>query len=297
MKYIFKNTYKTNFTTVGNDFLNDKNLSLCARLLGVLILSKPTNWVINPYSLKKELGIGTDKTKALINELIAAGYMAKLKKPIVFAKQGEMKNDFFFSDNLAVLKSYLEDLMVTPILDLPNSAPRNIPPRDFPTVENTVDTNKVGTNKVITNENTINNKDNSLTIDACSSLEAVMDKVLDSGTKTNLLKSKPNMTLEEFRELYNKVEVEFQNGFCKSINSCLILAARGAWNFRSLQQPNNCSTKDRKIIESKADYYFDYFKIAHLKPEEVLEKFSLECQKYDSSLVKFYYDSLKERLV
>ncbi|MGL4355074.1 MAG: hypothetical protein ACRCTP_14515, partial [Aeromonas popoffii] len=64
MKYILKNTHKTNFTTVGNDFLNDKNLSLCARLLGVLILSKPTNWVINPYSLKKELGIGTDKTKA-----------------------------------------------------------------------------------------------------------------------------------------------------------------------------------------------------------------------------------------
>ncbi|MGL5982144.1 MAG: hypothetical protein ACRCZR_02360, partial [Cetobacterium sp.] len=108
------------------------------------------------------------------------------------------------------------------------------------------------------------------------------------------------MTLEEFGELYNKVEVEFQNGFCKSINSCLILAARGAWNFRSLQQPNgksNSSTKDKKIIESKADYYFDYFKIAQLKPEEVLEKFSLECQKYDSSLVKFYYDSLKERLV
>ncbi|MGL5057239.1 MAG: hypothetical protein ACRC6A_07725, partial [Fusobacteriaceae bacterium] len=188
-----------------------------------MILSKPTNWVINPYSLKKELGIGTDKTKALINELIAAGYMAKLKKPIVFAKQGELKNDFFFSDNRAVLKSFIETLDSNLILHTPKTASRNSPPRDFPTVEN----------EVYTNKETIKKENTKLTIDPDDDLELVMNKILDSKTKTNLLKSKPDMTLEEFHELYNRVQIEFQNGFCNSINSCLILAARGSWNFRS----------------------------------------------------------------
>ncbi|MGL5052270.1 MAG: hypothetical protein ACRC5W_01550, partial [Cetobacterium sp.] len=131
-------------------------------------------------------------------------------------------------------------------------------------------------------------------------LELLMNKILDSKTKTNLLKSKPDMTLEEFHELYNRVQIEFQNGFCNSINSCLILAARGSWNFRSnssLKAKSRNLEHEKKVLENRVDYYLDYFKIANLKPEEALNKFNSDCQKYDSSLVKFYFDYLKERLV
>ncbi|MGL5056622.1 MAG: hypothetical protein ACRC6A_04555, partial [Fusobacteriaceae bacterium] len=147
---------------------------------------------------------------------------------------------------------------------------------------------------------TIKKENTKLTIDPDDDLELVMNKILDSKTKTNLLKSKPDMTLEEFRELYDRVQIEFQNGFCNSINSCLILAARGAWNFRSnssLKVKSRNLEHEKKVLENRVDYYLDYFKIANLKPEEALNKFNSDCQKYDSSLVEFYFDYLKERLI
>ncbi|MGL5936498.1 MAG: hypothetical protein ACRCZI_12870, partial [Cetobacterium sp.] len=102
MNYILKNTNKKNFTTISNDFLNS-SISNLAKLLGTLLLSKPSDWIINPRQIKKELNIGMDKTNLLIKELIESGYMVKMKKSITFAKSGEMKNIFYFSDNREVL--------------------------------------------------------------------------------------------------------------------------------------------------------------------------------------------------
>ncbi|MGL6025248.1 MAG: hypothetical protein ACRC0F_11630, partial [Cetobacterium sp.] len=80
MDYILKNTNKKNFTTISNDFLNNSSISNLAKLLGALLLSKPSDWIINPRQIKKELNIGMDKTNVLIKELIESGYMVKMKK-------------------------------------------------------------------------------------------------------------------------------------------------------------------------------------------------------------------------
>ncbi|MGL4867078.1 MAG: hypothetical protein ACRC4S_00240 [Cetobacterium sp.] len=216
-----------------------------------------------------------DKTNTLIKELIESGYMVKMKKSITFAKSGEMKNIFYFSDNREVLMGAFK-----------NTAP------DFPPMEKTTDTNKELYKKDI-----IQKEDTKLTI--FSNLEETLDNLLDSGTKRNLLKLKPNITLEEFNELYKNVSEQYKLGFTTNLNACLILAASGKWKFRS-KTISKTKSKDvinpEKILAGKVDYFYSYYIETNCNPEEILLKFQNDSKKYDSSLVQNFYKLLDVKL-
>ena len=293
MDYILKSTKKKNFTTISNNFLNDPNLSLNAIALGSKLLSKPSNWIINPSALSKELNIGRDKLAKIILELEQNNYLYKKYANIVFAKKGEQKVFYYLSDSKELISeiSSLDKnkdshsqlpLLKTTLTDIPNTSN---PSTESTKTQNTTDTNKTN---FFCKEN-IDKKNTKLT------LHKALDEVLDSATKHNLLQKRPDITLDEFLELYKKMKLEFDNGYCSNFNGGLILAAAGRWNFR-VKSNLSKDEKNARILQSKIDYYLDYFKISSCNPNEVILKFEKETIKYDSDLVKKFSDKLKKEL-
>ncbi|MGL5203427.1 hypothetical protein [Cetobacterium sp.] len=301
MEYILKNSKKKNFTTISNTFINDPNLSLGAVALGSKLLSKPSNWVINPPALSKELKLGREKVAKLIRELEENSYLYKKPKDIVFAKKGEQKIFYYVSDckelirevssedNLKNLDSQLPLLEATETKNPDTIIPTSENPTPILTdTEIPTYTNK-DTNNIFLEKQEQNKRNTKL------SLHEAMDEVLDSSTKFTLLQKAPNITLEEFVSIYEKMKLEFEAGYCSNLNAGLILAATGRWNFRVKSKTSQLE-KDCRILQSRVDYYSDYFKIGSCKPEELLLKFQNESIKFNSELLKEYSEKLKKEL-
>lgn len=289
MTYILKNNSKSNFTIIDNNFLNDSNLSLAAKGLGSFLLSKPSNWIINPIQIAKEAGIGRDALKKIINDLIINGYMYR-SRHIIFAKKGEQSVFYHISDckdtlyNEVILKE-----MEIQSSQLPLSAMEN-PPTENPSMGNPSTENPPYTNTINYKEN-INkedfNKENKKTTN--SNLHDYLDTYLDISTKENLLKIRPNITSDEFVSLYNRCLEEEKGGYTRSANACLILALQNRWNFRTKEKnPASVDEKIHKALKSKVSYYFALHKEAGVSLEDVVELFRKECSRYSPDIVSTY---------
>lgn len=302
--FIIKNHHTQNYTTIYNSFAQDKGLTLELRGFGIYLLSMPSNWNINPNQLRSELNIGRDKVTKLINELIEKGYMFKQQKDPSFSKKGELKNIYYFCDDKELLNKTTEIFrkVETPLqLPLNNDITENKSTETPLTqtaltrithTENPVHINTNYYKKDIEKED--NNKKNTL-LTTNLSIRTYLKEILDDFTIVNLLNAKPDLTIDEFRVLYEKANLEFKGGHCNNINSCLVKAASGKWNFR-YNISNNDDDKIHRVLKGKVSYYIDYFRIGSCSKDEILVKFLGECQKYDENLVNTYYKELKEKL-
>lgn len=62
------------YTTTPNALLEDVRLSPAARWLVAYLLSKPDNWIVRLGDIQKKAGCGVDKARAMIREMLDAGY-------------------------------------------------------------------------------------------------------------------------------------------------------------------------------------------------------------------------------
>lgn len=74
---ILRTKKENNFVQIDKRILNDKELSWQAKGLHTYLMSLPDNWVVNVSDLKNRSTNGRDSTGAIINELIAAGYVTR----------------------------------------------------------------------------------------------------------------------------------------------------------------------------------------------------------------------------
>ena len=290
--YILKNSCKKNFVTVSNEFINDPNLSLSAIGLGVILLSRPSDWIINLSQLQDELKIGRDRLFKIITELESNNYIyKKYKEQTSFTKKGEQKKFYYISDSKDLLFSEIVSKDISgscsqlPLLDINNGA-TEFPCTEFPYTEIPQHTNKIITNKVDTNKKT------KLT------LYKTLDRFLDPITKNNLLNAHPNLTLDEFLTLYDKVSLEVKHGYSKNFNACIILAAQGRWLFRYKEKTATTkrSTDINKVINSFSNYFLDLFLNSNFSKDEILNLFLNECKNYEEEFVTPHYIQLKEKL-
>lgn len=107
-KFILKKKQKNNYTKISNEFLQDTNLSFEARGMAASLLSRPEDWVINVSALMAEGGIGRDKVKKIIQELVDNGYMYKAQDRSNAGKFG--KNILYISDEKDFLKEEAEKI-------------------------------------------------------------------------------------------------------------------------------------------------------------------------------------------
>lgn len=302
--FIIKNHHTQNYTTIYNSFAQDKALTLELRGFGIYLLSMPSNWNINPNQLRSELNIGRDKVTKLINELIEKGYMFKQQKDPSFSKKGELKNIYYFCDDKELLNKTTEIFrkVETPLqLPLDNDITKNRN-TEFQLTQTTLTEDTNTENSLHTNTNYYkediekkdNNKKNTL-LTTNLSIRTYLKEILDDFTIVNLLNAKSDLTIDEFKVLYEKANLEFKGGHCNNINSCLVKAASGKWNFR-YNISNNDDDKIHRVLKGKVSYYIDYFRIGSCSKDEILVKFLGECQKYDENLVNIYYYQLKKQL-
>ena len=74
---ILRTKKENNFVQIDKRILNDRELSWQAKGLHAYLMSLPENWVVNVSDLKNRSTNGRDSTGAIINELIAAGYITR----------------------------------------------------------------------------------------------------------------------------------------------------------------------------------------------------------------------------
>ncbi|MGL5023168.1 MAG: hypothetical protein ACRC5S_07685 [Cetobacterium sp.] len=305
MDFIIKNHHKENYTIIYNKFIQDKKLNLELKGFGVYLLSKPPNWVININQLSCDLSVGKDKVLRLINRMIELGYMYRYKKEVAFVGRGELKNLYYFCDDKELLNKTTEpfrsvattpqlSLSTFPSLESPNmdTAPLAIPVVTTPIMENNSHNNTSNYKEIIKKENNYQ-KETILTNNL--SIRTYLKDILDNTTIVNLLNARPDLKVDEFKKLYEMVNLEFKAGLCNNINACLIKAANGKWNFR-YNIISNEGLKVHRVLKGKLNYYIDYFSIGSCSKNEILTKFLNECQKYDENLVNPYYKQLKEKL-
>jgi hypothetical protein len=68
---------KKYFTVVNQDFIQNRDLSIEARMVIVYLMSLPIDWTINSNNLQYQLGVGRDKLSKSMRELKEAGYMQR----------------------------------------------------------------------------------------------------------------------------------------------------------------------------------------------------------------------------
>lgn len=68
-------SFDDNFTQIPNAWLRDPNLSFAAKGLLAQLMSHIPGWKISQESLAQQNGVGKDRIRTLLNELIRAGYL------------------------------------------------------------------------------------------------------------------------------------------------------------------------------------------------------------------------------
>lgn len=291
--FILKRSLSSNFTQVSNGFIQDNKISILARGLGVFLLSKPNNWVINQENISKELEIGRDKLKRIFNELIIHGYMHRCRYT-TFAKKNEQSVFYYISDS----KEYLYEEVIS--RDIKSNLPTYeqntlIPLTKNPLPETSFTKNP--TNNIININNNlsfknkdINKKENNNTD---SLLLDFLNFHLDEVTKNNVLKISPRITLEEFKTIFEKCTTEYKLGYSKNLNSTLILALKKEWRFQSSEKIE----KDKRVIKSKVEYFKDLYLHTRDSHEEIVTLFKNNCKDtYSEDLIKEYEQILREQL-
>lgn len=309
MRYIIKNNSINNYTQLYNEIIHNCKYNLEVLGLATLLLSKPPDWNINPNGLMKELKIGKDRVLKLLSALEKNGYIYKLTN-VQFAKKGEQKVFYYMFDCKELLKETFPEgalestsqlpliapLPTSPDMDIPHVGipDMGIPDVGTPQLENDPYTNKDIT-KTISNQKNLNKKNTKLT------LREFICSVVDEKTAANILNANPNLTLEEFQNIYKRILLEYKKNFCKDINAGLVLAINGRWKFRTQisDESSNISDdeKTRRVVAGNYNYYLSYFKeIGSCNPKEILQKFQKDCTKYDANIVDIYSEKLKKEL-
>ena len=101
---IYKANLESGYTVIPNETAQNKNLSFEARGMLSLLLSLPVDWSVNKAWLINQSGAGRDKVQAIINELVANGYMSKT--------QPKKQNGQFTSNDYFVYPSPVDGLAV-----------------------------------------------------------------------------------------------------------------------------------------------------------------------------------------
>ena len=87
---IIRRKHNKNFTIIPNGIWDDEALTIEAKGALGYLLSRPDDWNVHLGALGRKLGLGKNKTQALVRQLISAGYMVRLKQkrigPQQFAK-------------------------------------------------------------------------------------------------------------------------------------------------------------------------------------------------------------------
>lgn len=61
--------YKKNFTIIGNEIINNEDLSAMARFILMYLLSKPQDWKVSARRLEKGTGLSREKIGKCLREL------------------------------------------------------------------------------------------------------------------------------------------------------------------------------------------------------------------------------------
>ncbi|WP_300692341.1 MULTISPECIES: helix-turn-helix domain-containing protein [Helicobacter] len=64
---------QNNFTKISNAFIQDSNISAEAKMVGILLMSYPSDWIVNVAHLSKTLGKGVATIRKALKELIQTG--------------------------------------------------------------------------------------------------------------------------------------------------------------------------------------------------------------------------------
>lgn len=67
---------QNNFTKISNAFIQDSNISAEAKMVGILLMSYPSDWIVNIAHLSKTLGKGVATIRKALKELIQTGKLA-----------------------------------------------------------------------------------------------------------------------------------------------------------------------------------------------------------------------------
>ena len=97
------------FTVIGNDIVNDKNLTLEALGLLVFMLSKPDNWEFNQEHLGSVFNKGRDAMRSIMKTLMSAGYV---QREIQRNEKGHVRTITIVTEN-PVIESELLDNRLT----------------------------------------------------------------------------------------------------------------------------------------------------------------------------------------
>lgn len=127
--------FDDNYTQVPNAWLRDQRLSLAAIGLLAQLLSHRPGWTVSQQKLAHVNNCGRDKIRRLVDELIAAGYLARSERQR--------------HDDLGRLMGYDYTTVDPPLLDLPTQAK--------PTKENPTQVNHTAKNTITKNTITKNN--------------------------------------------------------------------------------------------------------------------------------------------
>lgn len=107
---VINQNINTNFTKVSNAFLQDRNISGDAKMIGVLLMSFPRNWEVNIKHLSELLQKGEQTIRKGIRELINAG---KLKVGQHRENNGKFSNSMCYE----LVGEVEEELLENELLD------------------------------------------------------------------------------------------------------------------------------------------------------------------------------------
>ena len=119
---------KGNYTTIQNELINDKSISLKAKGILLYMLSKPFDWKYNPKEIAANSKDGLDSVYSGLKELIEAGYVSR-------KRYADGRVDYYVFEDKS--ENDIEDFSLKE--ENPN---RENPNRDFPDVYKRKNTTK-----------------------------------------------------------------------------------------------------------------------------------------------------------
>jgi predicted transcriptional regulator len=90
-KSIIRQARKGNFTTMQNELIRNKDLTMQAKFLLMLMFSYPDNWEFNLEHLSRQSKNGITAARSALNELIAAGYVTRARHRLEDGTYGQVE--------------------------------------------------------------------------------------------------------------------------------------------------------------------------------------------------------------
>ena len=169
---------KGNYTTIQNELINDKSISLKAKGILLYMLSKPFDWKYNPKEIAANSKDGLDSVYSGLKELIEAGYVSR-------KRYADGRVDYYVFEDKS--ENDIEDFSLKE--ENPN---RENPNRDFPDVYKRKNTTK---ERIIVIKEYIYNSERFLeTYDDFKKMRKTIKKPMTERAEKLLLKKLEEMT-------------------------------------------------------------------------------------------------------